>query len=210
VDWINLAKDGYHWVSIKFLILKTGNFSPVERMRNSEEELCSIRLLCLNLTYLRLEINFRTLILNSKNQFWITHYLLKEYSKVFCKKKTLTPLSGQLEAALRLNPAAGPPLSVEKIIIELLSISCSPNAATTSPTHWSNLDNIPVRNVIERDVFQDHHGKTFLSFSFTEKKYMIIKLSSLFINYLLVCSVININYIIPLNYTAGSTVVVLT
>jgi len=56
----------------------------------------------------------------------------------------LTPLSGQLEAALRLKPAAGPPLSVEKIIIESLSIPRSASAATTSPTHSSNLDNIPV------------------------------------------------------------------
>jgi len=79
-----------------------------------------------------------------------------------------------LEAALRLNPAAGPPLSVEKIMIELLSIPRSSNADTTSPTHWSNLDNIPMRNVIERDVFQDHHGKKkFISFSFTEKNIII-------------------------------------
>jgi hypothetical protein len=73
-----------------------------------------------------------------------------------------------LEAALRLNPAAGPPLSVEKIMIELLSIPLSPNADTTWPTHWSNLDNIPVRNVTERDMFQYHHGKIFIYFNFTE------------------------------------------
>ena len=160
MDWINLAKDRYHWPSLLntviFLILKAENFSPIERMRIFEEELCSIRLLCLNLKlFLRLEINFRTLTLNSKNQFWITYYLKKGIGYNILLKKTLTPLSGQLEAALRLNPAAGPPLSVEKIIIELLSIPRSPNADTTSPTHWSNLDNIPVRNVIERDVFQD-------------------------------------------------------
>ena len=84
-----------------------------------------------------------------------------------------TPLRGQLEAALRLNPAAGPPLSVEKMMIELLSIPRSPNADTTSPTHWSNLDNIPVRNVIGQDVFQDHLCKKFISFSFTEKNIYI-------------------------------------
>jgi len=138
-------------------------------MRICKEELRSIRLLCLNLTFfLHLEINFRKLTFNNKNQFWITRYLLKESATIFCKK-SLTPLSGQLEAALRLNPAAGPPLSVEKIIIELLRIPLSPNADTTSPTHWSNLDNIAVRYVIERDVFKDRHGKTFISLSFTEK-----------------------------------------
>jgi len=126
---------------------------------------------------LRLEINFPTPTLSSKTQFWITHDLLKHQVTVFCKKKTnktLTPLSGQLEAALELNPAAGPPLSVEKIMIELLSIPRSSNADTTSPTHWSNLDTIPVRNVIERDVFQDHHGKTFISLGFTVYIYVYI------------------------------------
>jgi hypothetical protein len=51
-----------------------------------------------------------------------------------------------LEAALRLKPAAGPPLSVEKIIMELLSIPRSASAVTTSPMHWSSLDNIPTWN----------------------------------------------------------------
>lgn len=60
--------------------------------------------------------------------------------------RTFTPRSGQLEAALRLKPAAGPPLSVEKIMMELLSILRSSSAATTSPIHWSSFDNIPVWN----------------------------------------------------------------
>jgi len=54
-----------------FLMLKTRNFSPIEVMRISKEELCSITLLCLNLkfSFWRLKINFRTPTLNSKINF---------------------------------------------------------------------------------------------------------------------------------------------
>lgn len=44
-----------------------------------------------------------------------------------------TPLSGQLEAAFKLNPAGAPPLSVEKMIILSFSMSFLDNASTSSP-----------------------------------------------------------------------------
>lgn len=51
--------------------------------------------------------------------------------------ESLTPLRGQLLAAFRLNPPAGPPLSVVNIIIELSSIPLSLNAFVTLPTDSS-------------------------------------------------------------------------
>jgi hypothetical protein len=71
-------------------------------------------------------------------------------------------------------------------MIELLSIPFSPSADTTSPTQWSSLDNIPVRNVIEQDVVQDHYGKSYLSFSLAERN-VFIKSSSLLSNFIYWC-----------------------
>lgn len=58
----------------------------------------------------------------------------------------LTPLKGQFDAALRLKPAAGPPLSVEKIITEFSSIPALNKASTTLPTESSNFDTIAERS----------------------------------------------------------------
>ena len=57
-----------------------------------------------------------------------------------------TPRSGQLEAAFPLKPAAGPPLSVVKTIIEFWSMSFSDNALTTFPTDSSSLETIAAPN----------------------------------------------------------------
>ena len=53
-----------------------------------------------------------------------------------------TPFNGQFEAAFKLNPLAGPPLSVVKTMIESFSIFFCASASTTFPTDSSNLYNI--------------------------------------------------------------------
>jgi hypothetical protein len=55
----------------------------------------------------------------------------------------LTPFSGQLEAAFKLKPSAGPPLSVVKMIMLFKSMFVSDNALTTFPTESSNFESIP-------------------------------------------------------------------
>ncbi|GLH14179.1 Protein of unknown function [Gryllus bimaculatus] len=55
---------------------------------------------------------------------------------------------GQLDAAFRLKPAAGPPLSVEKMMILLLSILALFRAATTRPTDWSSSDSIAAQTIL--------------------------------------------------------------
>lgn len=72
---------------------------------------------------------------------------LIEYEKYYSfdkKNKLLTPLSGQFEAAFWLNPPAGPPLSVEKTMIELWSILLARSSSTTRPTDSSSFQSIPV------------------------------------------------------------------
>lgn len=55
----------------------------------------------------------------------------------------LTPLSGQLDAAFKLKPAAAPPLSVENTITQSLRIFFLLKASTIWPTDLSNLFNMP-------------------------------------------------------------------
>lgn len=55
----------------------------------------------------------------------------------------LTPLSGQFDAALMLNPLAGPPLSVVNTIILFFNKPLDFNAETTFPTDSSNFDKTP-------------------------------------------------------------------
>lgn len=218
VDWINLAKDRYHWPSLLntviFLILKAENFSPIERMRIFEEELCSIRLLCLNLKlFLRLEINFRTLTLNSKNQFWITYYLKKGIGYSILLKKNSYPSQRPIGSCIEVEPCCrSTVISWEdnNWIVEYPSFSqCWYNIANTlvqSGQH--SCEKCNWARCVSR-------SKTFIFFSLVEKNiytniYVLIKLSSSFINYLLLCSVTNINYTVPLNYTTDSKLVGIT
>lgn len=62
---------------------------------------------------------------------------MSDYKNLKVRTESLTPLRGQLLAAFKLNPPAGPPLSVVKIIIELSSIPLSLNAFVTLPTDSS-------------------------------------------------------------------------
>lgn len=53
------------------------------------------------------------------------------------------PLRGQFEAAFKLKPAGGPPLSVENTITLFFSIPFLRRASTTWPTDSSSLLSIP-------------------------------------------------------------------
>jgi hypothetical protein len=54
-------------------------------------------------------------------------------------KSLFTPLNGQFEAAFWLNPAAGPPLSVVKTMIESASMPCLSRLEMMRPTDSSSL-----------------------------------------------------------------------
>lgn len=55
-------------------------------------------------------------------------------TKLPSQRVFFTPLSGQLDAAFKLNPPAGPPLSVEKMIILSRNMPLFCRASTTWPT----------------------------------------------------------------------------
>lgn len=58
-----------------------------------------------------------------------------------------TPRKGQLDAAFRLNPAAGPPLSVVKTMMLFLSMPELCKAFITSPTDVSSLLSIAIEQI---------------------------------------------------------------
>lgn len=76
-------------------------------------------------------------------KYELINYIIHFHSKMwYYDYKILTPFRGQLDAAFRLNPAAGPPLSVVNTTIEFLSILRCLKLSITKPTDSSSFVNI--------------------------------------------------------------------